>query len=135
MNKKLKIFIRFSALFMLIAVTACLLLSCSHEQKEAEPGAEISITVTVTGKNGVSTVHLVRTNRTNLGDALLDAGIAEGTMDQYGLYITAVDDEVADYSVDSSYWGLFRDGEMLMTGASMTPIADGDCFELVYTIS
>lgn len=135
MKKNLSSFIRISALVMLIAVTAWSLFSCAPAEKAAETGAEITITVAVTGKSGQTVEHVIQTTRTNLGDALLDAGIADGQRDQYGLYITAVDGEAADYAVDHAFWSLEQDGAMLMTGASDTPIADGDRFELVYTIS
>lgn len=135
MKKNLSSFIRISALVMLIAVTAWSLFSCAPAEKAAESGADITITVAVTGKSGQTVEHVIQTTRTNLGDALLDAGIAAGENGPYGLYITAVDGEIADYAVDQSYWALAQDGEMLMTGASDTPIADGDRFELIYTIS
>lgn len=133
--KQIRTILRFSALVMLIAVTAYLLFSCGKAEKKVETGAEITITVTVIGKSGNGNEHVFTTTRDNLGDALLDAGIVEGTLEQYGLYILSADGEVADYSADQSYWALSKDGEMLMTGASQTPIADGDRFELTYTIS
>ena len=58
----------------------------------------------------------------------------EGTTDEYGLYITTVDGELADYSADQSYWAISKDGEYLMTGASSTNIADGEHYELTYTV-
>ena len=68
-----------------------------------------------------------------LADALLEAKLVEGDMDTYGLYIKYVNGIRADYTLDGAYWSLSKGGEMLMTGASDTPIADGDSFELTYT--
>ena len=31
------------------------------------------------------------------------------------------------------FWSLEQNGEMLMTGASSTPISDGEAFDFVYT--
>ena len=75
----------------------------------------------------------IKTNAENLGDALLEAKLVEGEMGDYGLYIKSVNGIRADYELDGAYWSLSKGGEMLMTGASDTPIADGDTFELTYT--
>lgn len=132
MTKNFRSFIKYSVLVVLIAVTALTFLSC---EKDAETtGAEITITVEVVNKAGESTEHKVTTTKTTLADAIVEAGIASGNEDTYGLYITTVDGEVADYSVDQSYWALSKDGEALMTGASDTKIADGEHYELTYTV-
>ena len=58
----------------------------------------------------------------------------EDNQGEFGLYILVADGETADYSVDSSYWALLKDGEATPAGASETPITDGDTFSLVYTV-
>ena len=40
---------------------------------------------------------------------------------------------LADYDVDKTYWGLYKNGEYLMTGVDTTEIADGEHYELVKT--
>ena len=135
MKKNLASFLRISALVVLTAVMALSILSCAKEEETAETGAEITITVAVTNDAGATVEHEVKTTAADLGTALVESGIVEDNQDQYGLYILVVDGVTADYSVDASYWALSKDGEMLMTGASQTPIADGDHFELVYTKS
>ena len=52
----------------------------------------------------------------------------------YGLTISAVDGETADWNVDQSYWALYIGEEYATTGADSTPVNDGDGFKLVYTI-
>ena len=64
----------------------------------------------------------------------VDGALVEENYDDYGLYFNTVLGEVADYSVDQSYWALSKDGEYLMTGASSTKIADGEHYELTYTV-
>ncbi len=130
--KNLKTFMKISVLVMLAAVTALCLFSC--EKDTVDQGTEITITVAVTNKAGETTEQEITTTATNLADALTGAGIASGTEDQYGLYITTVNGETADYSVDQSFWSITKDGEMLFTGASSTEIADGDHYELTYTV-
>ena len=108
MTKNFRSFLKYSVLAVLIAVTALSFLSC---EKDAETtGAEITITVEVVHKSGESAEHTLTTTKTTLADALLEASLASGNEDTYGLYITTVDGETADYSVDQSYWALSKDG-------------------------
>ena len=132
--KKLNSFIRFSVLFALIAVTALSILSCSKEEA-ATNGTEITITVAVINKAGETSEHEIKTTATDLGTALVESGLVEDNQSDYGLYILTVNGETADWNVDQSYWSLSKNGEALMTGASATTIADGEHYELTYTIS
>ena len=132
MTKNFRSFLKYSVLAVLIAVMALSFLSCEKDTETTGP--EITITVEVVNKAGESTEHTVTTSKTTLADALTESGIASGTEDAYGLYITTVDGETADYSVDQSYWALSKNGEALMTGASSTTIADGEHYELTYTV-
>lgn len=130
--KNFKSILRISVLVMLIAVIALPFFSCDKE--DGSTGTEITLTIAVTNKAGETTEQEIKTTATNLGDALVESGIVEDNQDDYGLYILTVNGETADYSVDGSYWALLKDGEYLMTGASQTTIADGEHYELVYTV-
>ena len=133
MTKTLRTILSFSVLTVLIAVMALSFLSCGKDA--ATEGPEITITVAVIDKAGAMTEHSITTTKLTLADALKESGLASGTEDAYGLYITTVTGITADYSVDQSYWSLSKNGEALMTGASATTIADGEHYELTYTIS
>ena len=91
---------------------------------------EKTVTVTVkAGENEVSfTIH---TDKTYLGDALLENKLVEGDESEFGLYIKKVNGIVADYDVDKTYWGFYKNGEMMMTGVSAVEFADGESYELV----
>lgn len=131
-----KNFLNFAKIFvslMLIAVMAFYLVACDKNEI-VNDGEEITITVAVTNKSGETTETEIKTTATNLADALIGVGMIEGYTDTYGFTIIAVNGEVADFNVDSSYWALSKDGEYLMTGASGTPIADGEHYELTYTV-
>lgn len=94
---------------------------------------DAKITITVTVINGESKKDFtIKTSADNLADALLEEGLADGTTDTYGLFITTVDGYTADYDKNGEWWGI-KDGEGndLMTGASSTEIKDGDSFQLV----
>lgn len=126
----LKIFVS----LMLIAVMAFSLASCDKDEI-VNDGKEITITVAVTNKAGETTETDIKTTAANLADALIEAKMIDGYSDPtYGFTITAVKGEVADFNVDNSYWALYKSGEYLMTGVSRTYIADGDHYELIYTI-
>jgi len=93
-----------------------------------------TVTVEVVHKDGKSKEFVYHTDEENLGELLLAEGLIEGDKSEFGLYVTVVDGETADYSVDKGWWCLMKDGEMSALGVSETLIADGDHFEWVYTI-
>ncbi len=131
--KKIHSFLKFSVLAIVAVAMAFTLLACGSEDENAE-GTEITITVAVIKKSGETTEHSITTTGRTLADALVESGLVEENYDDYGLYFNTVDGEVADYSVDQSYWAISKDGEYLMTGASSTAIADGEHYELTYTV-
>lgn len=95
---------------------------------------EGATTVTVEVKAGdASVTFTVHTDKTVLGDALLEHSLIEGEEGPYGLYVKKVNGITADYDVDQSYWGFYKGGEYMPTGVDMTVIADGEHYELVYT--
>lgn len=132
--KNFKSFLRISVLVVLIAVTALSFFSCDKEEADTQ-GAEITITVAVINKAGETSEHEIKTTASDLGTALVESGLVEDNQDSYGLYILTVNGETADWNLDQSYWSLSKDGEALMTGASATKIADGEHYELTYTVS
>lgn len=80
-----------------------------------------------------SVTFTINTDEKYLGDALVEHGLIAGEEGQYGLYIKAVNGITADYDIDKSYWGFYKNGEYMMTGIDMTEIADGEHYELVYS--
>lgn len=73
--------------------------------------------------------YTIHTDAENLGDALKAEKLVEGTDGEYGLYIETVDGVTAD-SGNQEWWCITKDGEMLNTSADLTPIADGEHYEL-----
>ena len=131
-----------SVIFVLIAAMALCIVSCGGKNdskdgyvasEDATVKEELTITVTVIDNEGKSEEFKINTKSDNLGDALVMSGLVEGEDCQFGLFIKSVNGLRADYDLDGAYWSVSKGGEMLMTGASETPIADGDSFELTYT--
>ena len=79
-----------------------------------------------------SVTFTVKTDAKTLGEALLAHGLIAGDMGDYGLYIKFVNGIRADYDLDKRYWNFTKNGEYMMTGADMTDIADGECYEFTY---
>ena len=125
---------------MLISVTACgntvdkagLWENATYlKDKEFGKGA---ITVEVEVKvEDQSVTFTINTDKTTLGDALLEHGLIAGEESQYGLYVKVVNGITADYDVDQSYWAFYKNGEYMMSGVDSTEIASGEHYELVYT--
>ncbi len=92
------------------------------------------ITVTVVHKDGTGKDFTYTTEEEYLGPVLLAEGLVSGDQGEFGLFITTVDGEKADWNLDGSYWALYVGGEMAMQGADATPITDGGLYKLVYTI-
>ena len=127
-NKKLII-----AVVALVAVIAVLVGVYAVTRPETSVGAK-SITVTVVHQDGSEKIFEYSTNEEYLGPVLLAEGLVEGEEGPYGLTISVVDGERADWNVNQSYWALFIGEDYATTGADSTPVNDGDAFKLVYTI-
>lgn len=131
-NKKSnkKIVIIFAAVLVVVALAlgAVFLLT----RPEAQAGAK-TLTVEMVVDGQVEKTFEFKTDEEFLGPALMAQGIVEGETGEFGLFITAVDGRAAD-NAKGEWWVFTKDGEDVMTGADVTPIADGDKFELILTV-
>ena len=95
---------------------------------------EGDITYTLKVVVGESTVTFtVKTDKTNLAEALVESGIVEGDNEQFGLYIKRVNGILADYNVNGAWWSLSVGGEVSSVGADSITVEDGGCYELTYS--
>ena len=134
---------RFLAALLALALTVCLA-ACARGSKSGLWADALYQKDTALGK-GATTVQVevqaedrsvtftVKTDKTTLGEALLELGLIDGEQGEYGLYVKVVNGITADYDVDQSYWSFCRDGEMMMVGVDGAEIADGEHYELIYT--
>lgn len=102
---------------------------------ESEEAAR-NITIEVVGKDGQSVSYEVKTDAEFLRGAMEAAeGLTfSGTEGEWGMMVDTVNDEVADYSVDGSYWAFYVNGEYCNFGIDSQPIEEGDKFSIVYTV-
>ena len=143
---------------VLIAVMALLTTGCSdnketpdenaselssHESAEAVANESVSessdavrigegkttFTFTVTHNDGTQKTFIVSTDKTKVGEALLDNGIIAGEAGAYGLYVKTVDGETLDYDKDGKYWAFYVDGTYGASSVDLTDIKDGITYE------
>ena len=79
----------------------------------------------VVDKDGNETKFEIRTDKTTVGDALLELGLIEGEAGPYGLYVKAVNGITADYDTDGTYWAFYVGDDYGMTGVDLTDIEAG----------
>lgn len=87
-----------------------------------------AFSVEVQGADGKTVTFTVNTDETTLGAALLALGVIAGSDSDYGLYVTTVNGETADYDNDGTYWALYIDGTYAQTGVDATTIEAGKTY-------
>ena len=123
-----------TALALLLAfvmLTLCLT-ACGSEEGLLDE--EITITVKVVHKDKSEKTFTIETRQPTLLGALREENLVDGEEQAVSFYVTTVDGEVADWSVDEGWWCFTKSGAKMMTGAEATMIADGDVYEITYTV-
>ena len=82
-------------------------------------------TFTVVDGEGEETVYEIHTDKTIVGEALLELGLIEGEDGPYGLYVKAVGGIRADYDKDGIYWAFYQNNKYAPTGVDLTTITPG----------
>lgn len=120
------------------ADTADTVADATHAATEAptEAGTEVS-DITVKGEgntvfyfnvvdaDGNTVKFEIHTDKTTVGEALLELGLIAGENSDYGLYVKTVNGITADYDTDGTYWAFYVGDEYGMTGVDMTEITPG----------
>ena len=116
---------------MALSMTACTTNNGSDDANacaEQSVTVEMSFTFEVVDKDGNVETFDITTDKTTVGDALLEEGLIAGEVGQYGLYVTEVNGIVADYNVDQTYWAFYVDGAYAATGVDTTDVVDGTTY-------
>ena len=82
----------------------------------------------VVDKEGKETSFEIHTDKTTVGEALLELGLIDGEAGDYGLYVKSVNGITADYDVDGTYWAFYINGEMAMSGVDATDVEEGAAY-------
>ena len=86
-------------------------------------------------EDGSVTKFEIHTDKTTVGEALLELGVIAGDPSDYGLYVTAVNGVTADWATENAYWAFYIDGEYAQTGVDSTNITAGASYKMVKTVS
>ena len=82
---------------------------------------------------GQSVTLTVKTDKTTVGEALLEHDIIAGEESTYGLYVKKVNGITADFDVDQRYWAFYVNGEYATSGVDTATITEGTTYKLEYT--
>ncbi len=120
------------AVIALAAAVALLLIVWRTLAPQGTAGGK-QITVQVVHSDGSSRDFALDTGEAYLGPALVEHGVVVDNQGPYGLYILEADGEAAS-EADQEWWKLTKGGEMVNTSADTTPIAEGEHYELTFTV-
>ena len=134
--------------FVLIAAMAFCMTSCGKTETPTDTSSPVSQVQTVANELGEGNTQfklavtdadgkvenfVVKTDKTTVGDALLEVNLISGSDSEYGLMVDTVNGIKADWDTDKAYWAFYIDGEYAQTGVSQTDITSGSEYSFVYT--
>lgn len=93
-----------------------------------------AITVEVVRADGSTKTVYCMTDEAYLDKVLIAQGLIEQDNIVSGYFDTVLG-ETASWQADQAYWAFYVDGEYAMLGICETPVEDGKCYRLVYTVS
>ena len=88
-------------------------------------------TFKVVQDDGTENLFEIHTDKTTVGDALVELDLIAGDTTQYGLYVKTVNGVTVDYDTDGKYWAFYVNGEYAMTGVDSTEITAGAEYSFV----
>jgi len=129
MNKKKIIGIVAFILLVVALVTAYLIFRPSTSTGEK------SVTIEVVNSSQDTTSYDVDTDAEFLRQAMEEADGLEfsGEEGDYGMMLSTVNGETADFETNGAYWSIMVNGEYGNYGIDQQPITDGDIYQIVYT--
>lgn len=138
-------FKKFFSLMMAVALIAAMALSlCACGSKADEAAVPLkdgktygkgatAFTLVVTDLEEKTTTVTVKTDKTTVGDALVELDIIDGDPSEWGLYVTTVNGVKLDWDKDQAYWAFYIGEEYAMTGVDATDVVAGTTYALVAT--
>lgn len=88
----------------------------------------VSFVFTVTDADGNESNFLINTDKTTVGEALIEHDLIAGEEGPYGLYVKTVNGKTYDYDKDGKYWAFYVNGEYGMSGVDLTEITEGTTY-------
>ena len=90
---------------------------------------ETEFPLTITDEEGDQIAITVKTDKTTVGEALVELGLIAGEESDYGLYIKTVNGVLLDYDTDGKYWAFYENGTLASVGVDSTKITEGTIYE------
>ena len=87
-----------------------------------------SFDFSVTYADGKTDYFTINTDKTKVGEALLDLKLIAGEDSQYGLYVKTVNGVTLDFDQDGMYWAFYEDGKYASAGVDTTEIKSGTVY-------
>ena len=134
MNNQRKTLTRILAVLLFALLVAAMAFLYVRFSEKPVAGTK-SVTLEVISSAAEKTTYAVRTDAEYLSQAMEEAeGLTFSAYEgPYGMVITSVNGETADFNVDSAYWSVLVNGEYGNYGISQQPVHDGDVFTIAYT--
>jgi len=132
MNKNKNLLKVLLGLGVFVLLVVAMLAVYSHFKPETVKGAK-EIVVEVVIPDQESKEITINTDAEYLRQALEEKNLVKGTESDYGLFIMEVNGRVAD-DAKQEWWCITKDGESVNTGVDLTPITDGDHYEITLTV-
>jgi len=120
------------SILLILAIALLFSAACSTEANNTRKGT-VEFLFEVTDNNGNVTSQVIKTSEQTVGAALLEAGIIEGTVSDFGLMVEYVNGIRADFNEDNAWWAFYIDGEMAMAGVDSTDIEEGVTYAFIFT--
>ncbi len=132
MSSKSKKIIGVSAVVALVALLATVFFVF----REAPVQGSKAVVIQVINKAEETKVYSLKTDAEYLKQAMEEAEGLEfkGSDGQYGLMITEVNGELADFNTNGAYWSFYVNDDYCNYGIDQQPVNDGDTFKIVYTL-
>lgn len=116
-----------------LVLAAAVLFGVWYTSRPATQPGDKTITVSVIHADASQKTFTLSTNEEYLAEALVEGEVVENNQESFGLYILTADGETTNEG-NQEWWCITKGGERMNTGASETPIADGDAYELTFTV-
>lgn len=78
--------------------------------------------------DGTEKKILVKTDKSTVGEALVEVGLIAGEEGAYGLFVDTVYGTTLDYNKDHKYWALYVDGELSPIGVDQVTVEEGKVY-------
>ena len=126
----------------LLIITSIFIVSCTSKSPEVNENpiytadtalgsGENTFDFKVVNYEGEETAFTISTDKTTVGEALVDVGLIEGDEGPYGLYVKKVNGIRADYDIDKKYWAFYIDGAYATESADKTIISPGTQYAFI----